>query len=284
MADSTTNRTDVEESIDVNRSKVLLKNSEVIAVNRYSGIDNSTGVAENADDQDDLLNYGIFSSETTGDQSNTTGDGSIEWTIRGGFVDKNVSVVGVSGRSDLNKLVYATDNQTLTLTRPASGTPIGIVHDHISGTTCDVYLFSRPEAVLMGYMGLDRKTLHLATVNSTALEGTSAIEIATDIPLHGHGKITDFYVVVNTKDSAAADGDQTFTLDIGASAVTGASISLDKDDAQGAIVSSTAITAANEFHNGDTVSLKMSSGGTGFSAGAMSLFSFYIEVDYLPGA
>ena len=129
-----------------------------------------------------------------------------------------------------------------------------------------------------------KKTIHLGTFHSSAFEGTSALELITDMPLYFHGKIVDFYAITVFKDADVIAGAQTFTLDIGAVAVTGASISWDKDDAQGAIVSSTAITAANEFNQSDTITLHMAASGTGTTAGESSQVAFFIVVEELPGA
>lgn len=77
---------------------------------------------------------------------NTNGAASeIQVRLRRGCQIRD-DVTGVTGATDVTKLVYASDDQTLTL---ASGTPanslVGVVDEHISGTTCFVHLFTTAE-------------------------------------------------------------------------------------------------------------------------------------------
>lgn len=52
----------------------------------------------------------------------------------------------------------------------------------------------------------------------------------------------------------------------------------------GTEIDATAITAANEVHQGDVVTLEAASGGTGFTADAVSAFKIYAKIQRLPGA
>jgi hypothetical protein len=55
----------------------------------------------------------------------------------------NHAVTGVTGAGDVNKLVYASDDQTLTLT--PNNSPVGVVDSWISSTSCYVHLFTTAE-------------------------------------------------------------------------------------------------------------------------------------------
>ena len=61
-------------------------------------------------------------------------------------VYKGATVTGVASRADIMKPVYATDSNTLTLTAPTYGTPIGIVVDwatsRTSGPRCAYFMTS----------------------------------------------------------------------------------------------------------------------------------------------
>jgi len=282
MADSTTNAVN-SESLDVNRDTFLLKTSEVVPVNRPVAYNVSTGALENMDTGDNLQPVGLGRGDVNGNSSNTTGDGAIKHVIECGVVRKSMTVTGVSSAADKGKLVWATDNNTFTLTRQDAGLPIGIVKEWVSSTTCHVQIFSYEGSHLFAYMGTEKYVHHLASVPSSALEGTSAIDLSTQT-MYGHGKITDFYCVVNSKDSGAVAGAQVFNLEIGGTDVTGGALTLDKDDTQGAAVAATAITAANEFHDGDVLQLEMQASGTGFTADKLSMFSFYAEIERKHGA
>lgn len=265
-------------------SQHLLKTSEDAYVLAFAALNKSTGKIEGADDAADLINGAVYIDEShSGDEvTNKTGDGTIEWTIKWGYRIPSYPVTGASAITDAGELVYPTDNQKLTLTRPSVGSPCGRVVRWLSSTNCEIQMFTFMEALNFSNAP-ERQDILLGTWESIAFEGTSALELITDLPFKTHGKIVDFFVIVNF-DSTSAAGAQTFTLDIGATPVTGASIALDKDDGQGTIVSSTAITAANEFNRGDTLTLHMAGGGTGWTASERSSFSFYITIEPLPGA
>jgi len=49
-----------------------------------------------------------------------------------------LTVVGASSAADVGEAVYASDDDTFTLTS-TNNTPVGKVHRHVSGTTCVVY-------------------------------------------------------------------------------------------------------------------------------------------------
>jgi len=63
-----------------------------------------------------------------------------------GVVLKSATVVALSAITHVGDLVYATDENTPTLTAPAGSTPVGFISRWITGTTGNVQLFSHGEA------------------------------------------------------------------------------------------------------------------------------------------
>ena len=283
MSDSTVALT-FADKVQVAFRSDMLKTSETVAKGVSAAMDMATGKIENADDVSGLLNCGLFVEESNGKTTNVTGDGVIKWVTQSGQISVNRTVTGVSARADVGKLVYPTDNQTFTLTRPANGTPIGYVSEWITSTTCNIYLFSFTEAILYGLSGGGAQAIAaIGSIPSKALEGTSAITIASYL-MSGHGKITGFSGTCVAKDAGAVAGSQTFTLSVDGNAVTGGSIVLTKDTAAGARVDSAACTANNEYHQGSVLLLKMSASGTGYTADKLSQYVFQIITETLPGA
>lgn len=94
-------------------------------------------------------------------------------------------------------------------------------------------------------------------------------DVVTNVPLQGHGKITQVVAVVTTV-GAGAGATRAFNLEIGnpGTNVTGGvvTLTLAGTAAVGTVVAGTAITANNEFSDGDVVSLEVA-GGTVFTGG-----------------
>lgn len=62
-----------------------------------------------------------------------------------GLTLEKVSVATVASIADNHKLVFMSDNQTLTLTAATNMKAIGVITRYYSGTTCDVKLFTDAE-------------------------------------------------------------------------------------------------------------------------------------------
>ena len=63
----------------------------------------------------------------------------------GGMILHNVGVTGASAQANVGDLVYATDDNTLTLTATTNVGAIGEVVRYITGTSCDVRLWTPAE-------------------------------------------------------------------------------------------------------------------------------------------
>lgn len=281
MVDATKNRTVFKENITPDAQEFIVKSAEVMAVKRYGGIDISTGFLENAKNAAGIMNFGIESQNSKGQDTEVTGDGStVEWTVRSNFVDEDVTVAGIGSKADIHKPVYASDNQTLTIVRPAIGSPIGILSDWKSGTTGNVLLFSRLIAVILGYQGGTVKREKFI-VTSKALEaGVSAISLFTAT---NSGRLVSAYAILVADDSGVAAGDQTIGFDIGGVNVTGGQIQLLAADTIATKIAGTAITALNTFKGGQDINLEIQTSTTPFSADQQSMYEVNLEIEYLPG-
>jgi len=182
--------------------------------------------------------------------------------------------------ADHQKFVYATTDVTFTITRPAAPnrTPVGIIENFKTTTTADVYFFSRVEMLQMALAGSNVRTICLGAIGTGV---QTAGNILTGIAMSGHGKILDCYAICS---NAISDADTHFdvNLEIGGTNVTGGVITIDYADVIADKKAGTAITAANEFHDGDLLDLEAASvtAGTATDTGS---YNVYITVEYLPG-
>jgi hypothetical protein len=123
----------------------------------------------------------------------------------------------------------------------------------------------------------------LGRVNSKSLEGTGAIDLLKWAAPFA-GKITAFYAYCEGFDTGLVAGAQTCNLEIGTTNLTGGVLSLGYGNADAAAdlatkISSTAITANNEFEAGDTISMELIASGTGFTADQDGVFAIYIDIE-----
>lgn len=215
------------------------------------------------------------------------GDGTERCTVSvGPVLVKSATITLTSAAADNGRPVYASDDDTFTMTRPsADASPVGYLERFISVTSGDIVLFSRAESMTLGLAGGNKTVRYIGRVDLTQLSGSA--DLITNIPLFGHGKIVDFFAVVEkvSTDAAAAVA---LNLEINTVDVTGGVISITDTadtgaggfiDTLGHKFSSTAITAANEYHDGDTLSVE-ASGLTAYASGEIGL---YIVVENLPG-
>lgn len=219
--------------------------------------------------------------------SEMTGDTSATPIVNGrvyaaGQIVNDCPVAGTLAGTiaDHQKFVYATTDVTFTITRPAAPNrqPVGIIETYKTTTTADVYFFSRVEMLQMALAGSNVRTICLGAIG-TGIQ--TAGNLLTGIVMSGHGKILDCYAICS---NAIADADAHFdvNLEIGGTNVTGGVITIDYADVIADKKAGTAITAANEFHDGDLLDLEAASvtAGTATDTGS---YNVYITVEYLPG-
>lgn len=195
----------------------------------------------------------------------------------------NLAVAGLASsdfQADNLKYVYATADGTFTLTRPSAPnrTPCGMVICGKTASVCDVLMFGAVTQAVIAACGSNIRTIPIACVG-VGITGSG--NLATGIKLSGHGKILETYAVclIGPTD---ADVDIDANLEIGGTNVTGGVIELIAADVAGDNKAGTAITAANEFHDGDLLDIEgvVNTAGTASDPG---LYQVYITVEYLPG-
>jgi hypothetical protein len=117
-------------------------------------------------------------------------------------------------------------------------------------------------------MGEDRVGAQILSIPVTfAAVPAGAGDVVTNFTLEGSGTISAFALLVTTA-GAGAGATRAFNLEIGTTNVTGGVITatLAGTATVGTVVNSTAITAANTFNDGDTLSIEVAA-GTVFTGG-----------------
>ena len=277
-------------AVDKQRHSLAIKNAEALVPWALASLNRTLGRFEFADDASDLIPAGLVLGERYGLES-LTGDagGTYGAVVRGGIILEEVPVTGASAITDIGKFVYATDGQTLTLTKPAVGVPQGIVTKWYTSTTCDVYLFDMVESIIISSL-CNQPTAYksFGTFPTNAIQGNVAATLHTETAKE-HYKFVSLHALPKAYDDAVVAGAQTLNLQIGATDVTGGVLTLgfasfDATADMGTIINATAITADNEVHIGDTVILELAGGGTGFTADAAAAVEIYAVIERLPGA
>lgn len=276
--------------VDKQRQVRVIKNAEALVVGAYLAHNFSLGKTEFADDAASLSPLGICIGEKNGLNQNLTGDsgGNYSAVARGGVVVEKVTVTGASAITDVGKFVYCTDGQTLTLTKPSVGVAFGIVTYWHTSTTCDVYLFDFVEGVLLSLVPPAKRLISLGQICSYALEGTSAIDLISYTSTE-HFLIDSVHARCIKPDAGLVAGAQTVNLEIGTTNLTGGVVTLGYANCDATAdlyvaIDGTAVTAANEVHQGDVITAELAASGTGFTAAKQGIFELYVMATMLPGA
>jgi len=274
---------------DVSRFEGTIKSAEALVIGGLIAVNQSTGKVQFMDDAQYLMPVGVAVKQKDGDNDNLTGDagGTYGVVTRAGIVLENVSVTGASAITDLFKLVYATDGQVMSLTRPTTGLPIGFVKKWNATTYCNVQLFSLEGQRILNNIPT-KNIICIGRINSHSLEANSAANmLEVDIPQACN--IEALYAKPEAFDTGLVAGSLTFNLEIDAVDVTGGVLTLAFGDAnaEGDLatkISATAITALNKCKTGSVLQLERVNGGTGFTASKDGWFALYIEITPIPGA
>ncbi len=224
---------------------------------------------------DGEIPLGFAFDRTTGDTAATPiPTASVDTTPRIMF---NQPVTGLTGDvTDVGRLVYATDDNTWTLTRPATSVPIGIVIRWISATNADVYFYGFLGTSILSMAGACKYTWNLGTIG-VLVGGGNAL---TGIVAPHHGRIIDVYGIA-IDDMADADADYDINLEIGGVNVTGGVVEWLFSDAVGTKKQGTAVTANNVFHEGDLIDVELVENTAG--AAGDGHMNIYAEVLMEPG-
>jgi len=254
-------------------------NSDILYAGAYSALGGSNhGTAASqgralpwADDTGNLVPVGFNARQKTGDTSGTPIPRA-ELDLEGRII-KSLAVTGAGGTfTDVPELVYAIDDGNFTLTRPTTlGWPVGVVVRHRASAVADVYFFSFGEMCSMALSGGGRDTWFLGVVaGSLAASG----DMLTTIPMSRPGKIISVHGIV-IEGIVDADADIDINLEIGTTNVTGGVVEWVTADAVGALKDGTAVTAANVFHEGDTLSVEgvVVTASTAADVGRMGIYA-----------
>ncbi len=275
---------------DVDRASNIIKDEEALVIGALIALNVSTGKVEFMDDAANLLPLGVGVKQSAGDNENLTGNAAGDYSIvtRANMILKDVSVTGVSAITDVSKLVYATDGQLMTLTKPTDGLPIGFIKKWTTSTTCDVQLFSIEGIILrkrieeIETIVEETQSICVGRIHSSALEGNSALDLFKwTAPFDG--QIDSIFARCDKYDAGLIAGDQDINLEIGTTDLTGGVVSLGFGDGDAsadlsAKVSGTAVTGNNIFSSGNEITGELVGGGTGFTASKEGWFSVWITI------
>lgn len=114
-------------------------NANVFYAGAYVQVDRSTGLVNEAADTANFVGFGIVQRHVTGDAA--SGSNEVE-ILAGPFRLIDVNVTGVDNINDIGDPVYATADDTLTLSSTSNTKPIGVVVRYYgSSTKCDVAVY-----------------------------------------------------------------------------------------------------------------------------------------------
>ena len=214
--------------------------------------------------------------EAKGVAEGVTGDATFPEAVPLDISAQIVLDLAVTGATtaalSIGRPVYASDDATYTLVRPASPTlPLGFVLDFRTASVVNVYFFSAGELAILA-MASQRKTVHLGNFNFSQTDGDA---VTNRIWNDGHCLIQSLFAVITTATTGAA-GTVTYNMEIGAVDLDEGNIVIPTASARGLIIQGTAVTADNEIHDGDTFSVEASaSGGTQ----TLGIFDIYAVCD-----
>lgn len=286
MADATTPTTPNE---TIAPRQIALEIADAVALykGRFAGIRGPThgtsqGYLDHYDDEPGMVFAGLV--ESAGGLAQKTGDTSaspVPEAVIGLLptILRRVTVTGAASRADILKPIFVTDNQTMTLTRPSDDAEVcGCIIEWHTSTTCDVLLFGLVAQLVLGMAGGNRQIFELGHYDNAALVTGN---IVTALPMPFHGKFISLHGIVETAFTGSG-GTADVNLEIGGTNVTGGvlTVSTAAGGTIGTKLDATAITAANEFHEGDTVDVEVSNTGGTQTAGRVRL---YAVVERLPG-
>lgn len=264
------------------KSKVSIEvvNAAEVYAGGYAGINSYThgtsasrGRAVPANDANFIIPMGHHTRRRTGNTS-ATPIPEAEINIAGSI--RTVAVTGTTGLLDAGRIVYLTDDATYTITRPSLAIPIGQVMVWKTGTTCDVLFFAAETIQAISLAGNGRQTWFLGVVAGDLATGN----MLTGIVAPFHALIDAVYGVV-IEPITDADATGSINLEIGGTDVTGGVITWATADVRGDKKAGTAITAANEMHEGDLIDVECTVGTAGTAAdGYMGI---YASLLLLPG-
>lgn len=191
-------------------------------------------------------------------------------------IAEQVPITGLAGsQADVGKIVYMSDDNTFTLTRPSHGIPAGIVvaNRANSAASADVYLFSVETLLAISMGGGAHLLQSLGVIDAISLANATTIAFN----MTSHGRLNKVYAICK-KVPTGAGAAATLTPNIGGVNCSAGVISLALADTLYLQKTGTAFTAGSAldvFHEGDVLNFAVS-GVTAFTAGLYDLYADYI--------
>lgn len=305
MAATTSTSLDFKDMVSALHFKIT--SATTVYSGRHAAVDISTGLLQNMADTANYVPAGVVVSGENGEATllgtALATEGDVGANVRGDIIVKDMAVTGVAAVTDIGKLVYATDNETYTLTRPADdAVPIGIIVYKKRASTdavADVYVFDFVTAALVS-LTRTKTCQPLGFLEAGGLIDATDDIALLDLQLFGHGKITKIYAVSQGYDTDWATGSVITNAKIGGTTIKTAAAaavtltlteaSIDAAADRGTTIDlATAIGAANEFHDGDNFTLNIvNAGSTAFTRTGGTAdnggWNIYAEIEWLPGA
>lgn len=196
-----------------------------------------------------------------------------------GRIYEALAVTGLTGdQTDVGRIVYMSDDNTFTLTRPTRGVPMGICVRSTSATTADVLMFAVETILGLCLNGAAKAYLPLGSKQWAAIANG---DIVTNMVLPNHAKILSVFAVVDEA-MVGAGGTVDINLNIDGTNVTGGvvTVSTAVGATRGTVIAGTAVTAANFYREGSLLRvIAANAGGTRTSG----VFELYATVEYMPG-
>jgi hypothetical protein len=241
------------------------------------GPDHATSQGE-ADKYAPAVNGIIFSglsfSKVTGDSAASPRPASRQQIQSLKLVD--VAVTGAANKADVLKPIFLSDNQTMTLTRPAKGELVGYTMEYKGDAKFDVLLLGLAERLAANSQA---ELIYLGQLDfSTVANGN----LRTAFPMPFHGKILEIFGMV-AEVMVGSGGTILINAEIDGTDVTGGVVTMSTaaGGTLGTKLAGTAVTAANVFREGSALDIEGASAGGTRTSGILEL---YARVQRLPGA
>jgi hypothetical protein len=125
----------------------VIYHGALVVIDKATGTPPAEGVLKNLDDLSGTLDW--FVGVARPSTNYVTGDGSTVWcpVDTSGSTIVHVAVTGVAGKPNIGDLVYATDENTLTLSSASNIKAVGVVDRYYGTTYIDVKLFTPMECM-----------------------------------------------------------------------------------------------------------------------------------------
>ena len=128
----------------------IIKNAHTLSIGKFATVNSSTGRVENGGTGSSQYPVGMVKAAADGVNFLGNTAGTVSGVVESGFCVK-YAVTGASAATDIGTLVYIYDSATLTTSQPSGSLPCGIIIQHVTGSTCMVYLFTVPEMFVYKY-------------------------------------------------------------------------------------------------------------------------------------